>query len=89
MPFQPWSQPLARTLGRLRDGRPLPPAVTSTGVGLALVVSTVPSLLPRTALVQGLLSGGLVLAALAVVVVGRGAVQRVRRRGPSSPAART
>ena len=59
---------------------PRPPAVITTlAVGAAVTVSTVPSLLPRSAPVQGLLTGALVLTALALVGLGRALVGRLRR----------
>lgn len=68
--------------------RALPPVATTTAVGCALVVATLPSLLPRSALTQGLLSATLVLVALAVVAVGRRVVRAVRGRRDPAPAAR-
>src|SRR5690606_12675272 len=57
-----------------------PPAVITTlAVGAAVTVSTIPSLLPRSAPVQGLLTGALVLTALALVGLGRALVRRLRR----------
>lgn len=53
-------------------------------VGAALALSTIPSLLPRAPLVQGLLSGGLVLLALAVLAVARMILRRLPRVSASS-----
>lgn len=71
-----------RALHRLRLPSVQAPRTTSTlVVGTALALSTIPSLLPRAPLVQGLLSGGLVLLALAFLAVSR---LLLHRRGQDS-----
>ncbi|WP_114906033.1 alpha/beta-hydrolase family protein [Ornithinimicrobium murale] len=67
-----------------------PPRVgTTLTVGAALTLSTVPSLLPRAPLTQGLLSGGLVLLSLVVLAAGRLVLRRLgRATSPTTPRAR-
>ncbi|WP_109473545.1 alpha/beta-hydrolase family protein [Ornithinimicrobium cavernae] len=75
--------------GRLRDRLPAPPVGATLTVGSALVLSTIPSLLPRPALTQGLLTGSLVLLALAVLALTRVIVtRRARVVSPGSARAR-
>lgn len=61
-----------------------PPVLPTLTVGTAVLVSVVPSLLPRAAAAQGIMTGLLVLLALAVVAVGR-RVRRHRAAGPTLP----
>lgn len=57
-----------------------PPRVgTTLTVGAALALSTIPSLLPRSSLTQGLLTGTLVLLALAVLAVRLPRIPRLPR----------
>ncbi|WP_256838765.1 alpha/beta-hydrolase family protein [Ornithinimicrobium faecis] len=68
------------SLARSLPGPLVPPRVSSTlAVGAALALSTLPSLLPRAPLIQGLLTGALVLLTLAVLWSVRQAVPRWRR----------
>lgn len=66
-------------LARRLRGALVPPAVGSTlSVGAALALSTIPSLLPRAPLTQGLLTGALVLLTVAVLWCVRQVVARQR-----------
>lgn len=70
------------SLARSLPGPLVPPRVSSTlAVGAALALSTLPSLLPRAPLIQGLLTGALVLLTLAVLWSVRQAVPRWRPVG--------
>lgn len=68
----------------LTDTRSVPSVASSLTIGAALVLSTLPSLLPRAPLIQGLLSGGLVLLVLALMAMVRGLV-RLRGSQRQSP----
>ncbi|MCK0114143.1 alpha/beta hydrolase [Ornithinimicrobium sp. F0845] len=67
-----------------RTAPPPPRTATTLTVGAAVALSMVPSLLPRPALVQGLLTGALVLIALGILGVAR----RVRVQGARHDVAR-
>lgn len=65
----------------LTDPRSAPPVASTLTVGAALLLSTMPSLLPRAGLIQGPLTGGLVLLALTLLAAWR----RLVRIGRSRP----